>query len=75
MVKTDRTVSPYISDWDRLSTRDGSKVGSAIQSAFLWDFPGNTGDENLRFSFETAPKAVDDPSGYIYGSIRWQAPA
>jgi hypothetical protein len=67
--KADAAVSPYYRDYwpNATSSQDGSKKGSAIQEASLWDFPG--WGAKGRFSFETAAKAVD--TGYIYATLTW----
>ena len=69
--KGDAPVSPYyIEDYKALkdpNNRDGSKQGSTIKSASLWDYPGDSAEGD--FKFETAAKAAD--TGYVYATLTW----
>lgn len=69
--KADAPVSPYyIDDYLALKSprnRDGSKQGSTIASASLYDYPGADGE--VDFKFETAAK--DSGSGYVYATLTW----
>jgi hypothetical protein len=63
----DPDVSPYYRTyWPNAPTHDGSKAGTAITSASLWDFPNF--NRNFTFSFETAAKA---DTGHIFGTVQW----
>lgn len=66
---SDPAVSSYYRDYwpNATSSQDGSKAGTTIADASLWDFPGSSG--NRRFSFETVAKATD--TGHVYGSVFW----
>ena len=68
--KGDTAVSPYYIDppADRSKEdKDGSKKGSTVVEASLYDYPGWS--RNSRYSFQTAAKASD--TDYIYASIHW----
>ena len=67
--KTDKNVSPYYRDYwpNAAESQDGSKKGTTVVPASLWDYPGSGG--NRRFSFETVAKAVD--TGEVYGTVLW----
>jgi hypothetical protein len=67
--KKSANVSPYYRTYWPNSTlsQDGSKRGSTVTAASLWDHPKSAGSR--RFSFETAAKSVN--SGYIYATVRW----
>ncbi|HEU4435555.1 MAG TPA: hypothetical protein VFR51_19375 [Pyrinomonadaceae bacterium] len=67
--KKSANVSPYYRTYWPNSThsQDGSKSGTTVTDASLWDHPATAG--SIRFSFETAAKSVN--SGYIYGTVRW----
>jgi hypothetical protein len=67
--KADAAVSPYYRDYwpNATMSQDGSKKGTSVAEASLWDFPGSF--SKRRFSFETAAKAADH--GYIYATFRW----
>lgn len=65
--KTDATVSPYYRDYVPNFSQDGSKRGSAISEASLWDSPASSGKR--RYTFETAAKAAD--TGYVYATLNW----
>ena len=65
----DPAVSSYYRDYwpNATQSQDGSKAGTTISDASLWDFPGSSG--NRRFSFETVAMATD--TGHYYGSVFW----
>ncbi|WP_082805226.1 eCIS core domain-containing protein [Pseudomonas sp. BMS12] len=65
--KTDAAVSPYYRDYVPNFSQDGSKKGSDVNEASLWDSPRSAGKR--RFTFETAAKAAD--SGYVYATLNW----
>jgi hypothetical protein len=67
--KSDPRISSYYRDYwpNAANSKDGSKKGTSIAEASLWDYPGWT--QNCRFSFETVAKAVD--TGEIYGTVQW----
>jgi Domain of unknown function (DUF4157) len=69
--KADPAVSPYFIDPEGPvvgKNEDGSKDGATVKPASLWDCPG--GEQNLKFSFETAAKSAD-ARGYIYATLSW----
>lgn len=65
----DPAVSPFYRDWwpNALDSQNGSKDGTNIQEASLWDFPGSWG-RNVIYTFETVAQAQN---GYVYGSLYW----
>jgi hypothetical protein len=65
----DAPVSPYYRDYwpNKTQSQDGSKKGTSVSDASLWDYPGSFG--NRQFSFETIAKASD--TGHVYGTIMW----
>jgi hypothetical protein len=67
--KSDPRVSPYYRDYwpNATESQEGSKKGTTVKPASLWDYPGSGG--NRRFSFETVARAVD--TGEIYGTVLW----
>jgi len=67
--KKSRNVSPYYRTYwpNSADSQDGSKRGTTVTEASLWDNP--SAGNSIRFSFETAAKSVN--SGYIYGTVRW----
>lgn len=66
---SDPAVSPYYRDHapNAAYSQDGSKKGTSIEEASLWDFPG--GEDKAKFQFETAAKDVK--GGHIYGTLQW----
>lgn len=69
--KADAPVSPYYIDDYKAhkdpNNRDGSKQGSTIKSASLWDYPGANAE--VGFKFETAAKSA--ATGYVYATLSW----
>jgi hypothetical protein len=65
----DAAVPIYYRDWapNSAHSQDGSKQGTTIREASLWDYPGWT--RKMRWSFETVAKAVD--TGHVYGAVKW----
>jgi hypothetical protein len=66
---TDAAVSPYYRDYwaNPAESHDGSKKGTSVTEASLWDYPGANFD--TRFSFETVAKGAD--TGHVYGTVMW----
>ena len=62
-------VTPYYRDYapNESESHNGSKLGTHVVDASLWDFPGST--VAGRYSFETA--AVDVKTGHVYGVVQW----
>jgi len=72
----DAAVSPYYNEdyKDRADVagnfEDGyNKSPTDRKEAVLRDFPGTSGQDKLKFSFETAAKAED--KGIIFGTVKW----
>jgi hypothetical protein len=65
----DPAVSPYYRDhWpNATSSQNGSKSGTTITDASLWDYPGSWG-RNTIFTFETVAQAAN---GHVYGTLYW----
>ena len=67
--KADKAVSAYYRDYwpNATHSQDGSKAGTTVQAASLWDYPGSTG--KMKFTFETVAMGVD--KSYPYGAVQW----
>jgi len=65
----DPATSSYYRDYwpNATNSHDGSKAGTTITEASLWDRPSSP--FRMRFSFETVAKAAD--TGHVYGSVMW----
>jgi len=49
------------------NNKDGSKKGTTITDASIWDYPGSF--SNRRFTFETMAK--DPTSDHVFGTVMW----
>ncbi|HVR51579.1 MAG TPA: DUF4157 domain-containing protein, partial [Pseudorhodoferax sp.] len=67
--KADKAVSPYYRDYAPNATKsqDGSKLGSTVQEASLWDYP--SANAKMKFTFETVAMGAD--KAYPYGAVQW----
>lgn len=67
--KADKAVSAYYRDYwpNATHSQDGSKAGTTVNAASLWDYPGSTG--KMKFTFETVAMGAD--KSYAYGAVHW----